>query len=282
MYADVVDIWGANYNVNVNDHIGWHVFIKGFFDPVPIQIVKLLSKSGFSGVYIDVGSNIGTTSIPLAIKGYDVICVEASPSNAFELLKNISLNKAAKISVINAAAGDTSKVHNHSFVKLFRNEGNLGSTSLVNNWNDSDNVQTFEYAAIINLDSICECFGVNEFLAVKIDVEGCEELVLRGFSDKLNQYKPPVLFEWRLDHLEKSFGNIPNIKSVFPEDYQFYSISSKGFSNLGLQLIDNFALSLSEADLSKSHDNVLAISKNQFEKSELLMSMTTRYVCPTT
>ena len=139
LFADVQDVFGAHYILNLNDHIGWNIFLRGYFDPAPALFTKLLSAVGHRGVYIDGGSNIGSTSIPVALSEIEVLGIEASNSTCAELLKNYSLNPQIKATAINAALCSPSQVRENRHSEIFRSEGNFGAGSLFNNWNNCYN-----------------------------------------------------------------------------------------------------------------------------------------------
>ena len=68
------------------------------------------------------------------------------------------------------------------YTKLFINKGNTGANSIIKGWNPSvksRNSQQFEYVESKSFDQIIDQgkVEIDDVLAIKIDVEGMEELV---------------------------------------------------------------------------------------------------------
>src|SRR6478752_3984009 len=63
-------------------------------------------RTGLTNV-VDVGANIGTTAIPFARAGYDVLAIEAVPSTYEMLVANVQRNGVAdKVRCVNAAVSE--------------------------------------------------------------------------------------------------------------------------------------------------------------------------------
>ena len=87
LYIKAKGIHGEKLSVDFNDHIGYRYFILGFFDNVPFEICR---KIGFQNlVLIDIGSNVGTISIPIALNGARVVLIEPQISLAKQLIHNL-------------------------------------------------------------------------------------------------------------------------------------------------------------------------------------------------
>jgi FkbM family methyltransferase len=82
---------GVRWLVDLGDEVGFQVFTRGAYEgPQTSAVIEWLEDR--PGVVIDVGANIGTTTLQFAFAGRDVIAVEPIPSN-FELLTtNVSRN----------------------------------------------------------------------------------------------------------------------------------------------------------------------------------------------
>ena len=91
---------------------------------------------------------------------------------------------------------------------------------------------------------------INNVLVVKIDVEGMEELVLRGSYNFLKLNTAPIILEYRrdlfLNYLEKDLSNI--IEFLKNYEYSIYSLSENG--ELG-----NF-------DSTKKYENIIALKND--------------------
>ncbi len=68
------------------------------------------NRAGLTNV-VDVGANIGTTAIPFARAGYDVLAIEAVPSTYEMLVANVQRNGVAdKVRCVNAAVSEAATV----------------------------------------------------------------------------------------------------------------------------------------------------------------------------
>lgn len=258
LMTNVIDVFGANYIVNANDHIGWNLFFKGYFDVIPVQLAKFIRICGGVGDYIDVGANIGSTSIPVALAGINVFSIEASNSTAAELMKNISLNPGIRVTTINSAVVSKTQLLENKYSTIYRSKGNFGAASLLPNWNASGE-QFGEHCINTTLDLIVSHHSIRDILLVKLDIEGYEYFALQGFEDTLNELKPAVLFEWRPDHLIKTLGRVDDLRELFPASYKFFSVQSQIF--MKDENVPAFALKLNPANMVDSSDNVLAIDE---------------------
>lgn len=160
--------------------------------------IKSFLKSGET--YVDVGANIGTTTLCSAkVVGPTgrVIAFEPHAETFLLLGKNVNLNKLQNITLHNKAVGDREK-------QLF----------ITNEFASDINylVDKGELAVQVNtLDSFLKSYKRINFL--KIDVEGFEEAVFRGGDETLTK-TDVILFESSKSQYGRygySFKNIFNI-----------------------------------------------------------------------
>jgi len=238
--------------LNIRDHIGFISYLKQ--KPFEMCIFHIANKLQASkrNIIIDLGANVGTASIPIcSIKNYELIAVEPSKENASILLKNIFLNNLKSKIYVCALVEKIDK----RYTKLFINRGNTGANSIIKGWSPSVksiHSTQFEYVESRSFDQIIDQgkVEINDVLVVKIDVEGMEELVLRGSSNFLKLNTAPIILEYRrdisLNYLEKDLNSI----TQFLEDYEYsiYSLNENG--NLG-----NF-------DSTKTYENIIALKNH--------------------
>lgn len=188
---------GGNLFVDINDHIGWHVFMIGFWDNIVLEISQMLDL-GESDIILDIGANVGAASIPVAtLLGVEVIGVEAYDLNSRLFLKNSNLN-SVKSTLHQVAAVSPAVANSNRFVKLYENNGNHGSNSLIQDWNPSITAGKAHYAAAATLDSLLSRPQLNQIKLIKIDIEGSEYEALLGFT-YLHHICAPIIFEYRID-----------------------------------------------------------------------------------
>lgn len=76
-----------------SDHVTAELFSKGSYQGEEIEAVdRWLRRRGASGCIVDVGANIGSTSVTFAARGWRVVAIEPVP-DAFDLLRtNVIFN----------------------------------------------------------------------------------------------------------------------------------------------------------------------------------------------
>jgi FkbM family methyltransferase len=166
---------GLFFDLDVENTMDWAVLDHGYYEREVLEAV-LASLNG-SAVLWDVGANVGLHAVTVKHLRPDttVIAFEPSPYTAARLIANADLNSAA-VQVVTAALSDTTGIAELSVVS----RGNSGLTSL-RPWPDVRYENTI----------LCPCTRADDLVAagalpaptvVKLDVEGFELEVLRGFG----------------------------------------------------------------------------------------------------
>lgn len=147
--------------------------------------ISLLEKFiNENSIVADIGANIGTFAIPLSRKAKEVLAFEPVAENLGWLKENILANNAKNITVFPVALGDE-----NSEVKMFsHNENEYGNYAMIEG----------KGTEVKTLDSV-----VSRVDVMKIDVEGCEPVVLRGAERIIREYRPTILFEFSLTDLRR-------------------------------------------------------------------------------
>lgn len=138
----------------------------------------------------DIGANVGYVSLSLAKQvgpRGTVFAFEPVPETFDLLRRNVELNKAANIKLLNIAASDSTGD------ALIRMTENVSMASMVWHQNDAS-------ASEISVKTVCvvelvEQGELEKPSFLKIDVEGAEGLVVRGMQNTLAQARPVVYLE---------------------------------------------------------------------------------------
>lgn len=248
-----LNCYGGRFVVDVNEHLGYRFFINNGFDPIVLEVAEKLNL-GKDSILLDIGANIGSTSIPFGIKfGGEIVAIEASKKNAHLLVKNASLNRV-KIRPHIVCAVDPDTFAEKKWLTFYRNSGNSAANSIFKSWNPSKIEPDFEYVPTTTVDSILESVDLKNIAIVKIDVEGAEAMVLRGFR-KLAEINAPVLFEYRVDVMKRDLGD---------DGHQIIDLLSQNHIIYGLEETpDDFTLT--HFDPSKPYANAIAIPRQGHE-----------------
>lgn len=172
--------------------IDWHrhrSFIYGTWEPDIVQVIKREVSAGM--VALDVGSHIGFYTLLLArlVEPHgQVVAFEPLPQNFKLLVENLQLNHLQHVQPINKAVTDHSGT-----VELHLDESNPlpGESTIMSGGCRGGATIT---VAGTTLDEYVADLG-KPVSFIKIDVEGAEELVLRGALQTIEQYYLTLLVE---------------------------------------------------------------------------------------
>ena len=171
-----------------------------------MRLFKILTDKFYNiddgeGLFLDLGANIGTTSIYFLknlTPNLKMLGFEPDAEN-FKMLKaNLILNDLADNAVVeNCGLGDT-----ETEMTMYRAPLNPGANSLV-----ADNREDKERVKIIPLDSYFEKnkFNAKDIKYIWIDTEGFEPQVLFGMKNILTENPAPVFMEFN-PHLYQKAG----------------------------------------------------------------------------
>lgn len=136
---------------------------------------RLLAAVREGDTFFDVGANIGTISLPVAMTGAECLAFEPAPANAARLAENAELNRLGNVTVVEAAMWSQSGT---VALRVDGTEG-AGRSRVV----DAGGDETVEVPAA-TLDQFAGGGAAAPDL-LKIDVEGAELEALRGAAATL-------------------------------------------------------------------------------------------------
>ena len=168
------------YNNNCEKKV---LFTPQFFDPLERKL--LAGRIGPDCVFLDIGANVGAYALfvaALAGPGARILAVEPQPDIFDKLAFNIAQNPFGSIKAVACAVADKA-----GDMTLFVDPRNRGESSLkVVGTNEGASIRV---PAVPLLDLV-RGEGLTRIDAVKLDVEGAEDLILEPF---LRQAPPSLL-----------------------------------------------------------------------------------------
>jgi FkbM family methyltransferase len=171
-------------------------------------------------VVVDIGANIGLTSILFSGIAKKVISFEPSPSTYKFLVDNLSRAAANNVEPVNSGLGNKIESSIITFAKNNRSGGFVSENRQPVPVSDAYQIER------INIDTLDHFF--NEYpiqpTFLKIDVEGFEQNVIKGGINVLQSCKPTVVMEMNHFCLDVLHGiTVPDfldyMRSVFPYLY---------------------------------------------------------------
>jgi FkbM family methyltransferase len=146
-------------------------------------------------IFLDVGAQIGLSTLPIASEGYSVIAVEPVSSNIEILKSNIEINKFENVTIA-AIAAYSENVDIDIFIPEEEDCASLSSNaakvtpSTVLKKETAKAMRIEDWLSENEIDSAKIRF-------IKIDVQGAEEMVIKGMTNLLETNKTiSILMEW--------------------------------------------------------------------------------------
>ncbi len=186
---------GLHWQLDLREGIDFSIFLLGAFEPSTLRAYTALLRPG--AVIFDIGANIGAHTLHFArLAGPNGRVYAFEPTDfAFTKLKrNIALNPelAPRILPVQAFLVDRADalapitVSSSWPIDVAAKAGNEhgGQPQALNN------------AVALTADQFCQQHGIAHIDLVKIDVDGNELTVLRGFEETLRRLRPRILMEF--------------------------------------------------------------------------------------
>ena len=177
------ELGGYTFACDLRDSIAREVCFMGYYEPQETALLRWLLKPGM--IFVDVGANWGYFTLLAAhlVGGHGrVLSLEPDPRMFRLLEQNVQMNHLTHAAALQIAAADeTATLRMQGFDT---EQGNWGLSRLTSEPTLASDA--FEVSAR-PLDELLDEQGVDQVDLVKIDVEGAEDLVLRGMSRGLEE-----------------------------------------------------------------------------------------------
>jgi len=183
----------------------WMIKNLKIWDEYSVEIILNQIKND-NAIFIDIGSNYGAYSIPIAkLKNrINVYCFDPSEKALNQLKDNIELNEIKNIKYFRVGIGEKKKIA--FFDDEIKNYKNSGSYEIKNK----------DLGKKILINSIDNFIENNEIIPkkniiIKMDVEGYEFLALQGLIKTIKKYDVFIFFEFSI----KIILNHDNLLTLF-------------------------------------------------------------------
>lgn len=162
------------------------------------EFLYFLSMVPDNGVIIDIGANIGITTIPLSkhLPNSQIAAIEPIPHNVRTLKKIIRFFRSRNVIVFPMAVGD----HNGRInmitpvIDHVKKQGLSHVIGAIPNELTAQQGEAFS-VPVMRLDDIKELQQMGQINAIKIDVEQFEYAVISGGLQLINRFKPIIYCE---------------------------------------------------------------------------------------
>lgn len=221
---------GISYIItNPNDIIQKTLVNNQQWNSVIIEIIKEFIVKYNLKHFLNIGSHIGTVSLPVSKNIKKVTAIEAYYSTFCHLQDNIKLNAITNINTFNIAIGDKRETVNFLQNIHDRIKDNSGGMHVITEMDKKLNLRS---ANLVDNSISCEMFPLDEvdeidnFDIILVDIEGMDARFLKGAKNKIFKNKPIIIIEiW--DNIKRKSENMlisreKVIKYIIKLDYTLY------------------------------------------------------------
>ncbi len=170
----------------------WEVgIVKSGHDKSTIDLLPQIIKAGW--IIYDIGASLGLYSIHFSrLAGHQghVYCLEANPICVYFLRANLEANEAFNCEIFPTALLDS---HNKTPFIINYGNSNLGITqnSIFYNSKIGQEIEVQTHG----LDELIEAYNLRKPDLIKIDIEGAEDLAVKGMEKTLSGCPPVIILE---------------------------------------------------------------------------------------
>jgi len=229
---------GYQFVFDLRDSVAREVYFIGYYEPQETSLVRAILREGMT--FLDVGAHFGYfTALAAHIVGKRgrVISLEPDPRLFAKLTWIADRNQLSQVTPVQVAAAENAgTLKLEGFDEL---AGNYGLSKLVNG--DAIGPRIFDVRAA-PIDQILDDLGASQVDLVKMDIEGAEQLAIRGMSKGLTAHRyrniilelhPPILEQrgvavrdvlvllersgyrgWRIDHSQHTFRQATYARNI--------------------------------------------------------------------
>ena len=205
---------GKPYSISSDDDYLDHV--EGEFEPEMVSLFKSLIQP--TDTVLDIGANIGCTSLLFGDLARKVYSFEPSPTTHRWLVQNVRMAKLNNVEPINLGLGKDAGTFELTFAPNNRSGG------FVSNLTNASEGHQVEQITIAKGDDFIREHQIAKVDFIKIDVEGFEQSVIEGLAETIARDQPIVALElnhWCLNAFQRT--SVPDffdfLRSVFPYLY---------------------------------------------------------------
>jgi FkbM family methyltransferase len=189
-------------------------------------IYSALNKGNKGSIMLDIGANIGATTIPQAVNypNLNFVCIEAHPAVYERLQENISINQLRNVQIFNKAITNSQSGQHVEFYAQDVTSENFGLSSLTLN-HDIENFEkiTIEASSVDTLLKNIE----GKVCLIKIDTQGGELAILHSATNTIIHHRPIIIFEFEEEYHSNPKQQRAEIYRFFEENgYQLFTMPS--------------------------------------------------------
>ena len=184
---------GLKWNIDLSEAIDLHIFLFGYFE----QEIKIAAKKmelNKHKVILDIGANFGVQSLQFAnnFNNSKIFAIEPTKYAFEKMIKNIDLNKDYAKNIYPEQiflSSDKKKLPLDVY-----SSWNLDLNSEQHSKHKGTKKETIN-SKIYTLDEFTDLKNIKNVDFIKLDVDGFELDVIKGGTNYLKMFKPPIFME---------------------------------------------------------------------------------------
>ena len=238
---------GLRINLYPGNESSRSIFVSGFYDPNELSLLARILRPGMT--FIDVGANMGLYSLFGARKvgaSGKVVAIEPSRREAGIIREHIEGNGLGNVTLLAVAVTDREGEAELLVASLAKSGHNtLGAFGFDTALDHRERVRS------VRLDDVVREQSLTRVDVIKMDIEGAEELALRGAERTLRDHRPLLLMELShrsLQHQQSSAERLLELLGEF------------GYSVYGFEPESGLP---SREPRRCSEENVIAVAREQ-------------------
>lgn len=234
--------------------------------------LKLLFENKPAGCFLDVGTNIGLSSIGFRVMGFDnkILMFEPNTNLCEKYLKKIQ-KQYKNIEIFNFGLSNKNESKT-----LFVPE--IGGKEI--HYNGSfdksyvqDMVQDYYSNHLDKIEIIPKPFALKRYddlalneapVFIKIDVEGFDHFAVEGMLDMIKKHEPVMLIEFNESNFGAVYSQLKETYDVYIFDYDINAMIKVNLENM-----ENYKFSKRDKEYTLSSRNLFYIPKNNGHLSSL-------------
>ena len=209
-----VDFFGMRYQGDLAQFADWKVFGYGCSSYCELSLLKTLAdeiRSRRSEVmFFDVGANVGHHTLFMASNADRVIAFEPFADIRKLIEQKIAMNRLTNVQVLPYALGETEETLKYYPGGAVNSGTGTFMPQEIGTYQEPIEVQ------VRNGDAVCMEHNLPRIDLMKVDVEGFEPFVFRGFAGRIHKDRPPILTELT-DRSREGFGSEAGLRELFWE-----------------------------------------------------------------
>lgn len=197
---------GEKFDLDISKVVD-HAKYFGLAEPAFDNLEDLIRKDF---LILDIGANIGTTTVRFANCAIDgsVVAFEPSATTFSRLRRNLELNEIANVSCLQIGLGDQDgQFALYDVVETNPGMKRILPDQIVNEDYSSEQIQ------MTTVDSVVRNMGIHRVDLIKIDIEGFEEKALLGSRVTLKKMRPILFVELDDGNLKLHGSSAKNLMS---------------------------------------------------------------------